>query len=33
MGTAERYAPQILVCTEGLPREKWLEYRRKGTAK
>lgn len=30
MGTAECYAPQILVRTEGLPREKWLEYRRRG---
>ena len=27
---AKCYAPQILVGTEGLPREQWLEYRRKG---
>lgn len=30
MENAKCYAPQILVGTEGLPREQWLEYRRKG---
>ena len=30
MENAACYAPQILVGTEGLPREQWLEYRRKG---
>ena len=30
MENAACYAPQILVSTEGLPREQWLEYRRKG---
>lgn len=30
MENATCYAPQILVGTEGLPREQWLEYRRKG---
>ena len=30
MENAKSYAPQILVGTEGLPREQWLEYRRKG---
>ena len=30
MKNAKCYAPQILVGTEGLPREQWLEYRRKG---
>lgn len=26
MENAKCYAPQILVGTEGLPREQWLEY-------
>lgn len=30
MENAACYAPQILVSTEDLPREQWLEYRRKG---
>ena len=30
MENSKCYAPQILVGTEGLPREQWLEYRRKG---
>ena len=30
MENAACYAPQILVGTEDLPREQWLEYRRKG---
>ena len=30
MENAKSYAPQILIGTEGLPREQWLEYRRKG---
>ena len=30
MENATCYAPQILVSTEDLPREQWLEYRRKG---
>ena len=30
MENAKSYAPQILVGTEDLPREQWLEYRRKG---
>ena len=30
MENAKCYALQILVGTEGLPREQWLEYRRKG---
>lgn len=30
MENAKSYAPQILVGTENLPREQWLEYRRKG---
>ena len=30
MENAACYAPKILVSTEGLPREQWLEYRRKG---
>lgn len=30
MENAKCYAPKILVSTEDLPREQWLEYRRKG---
>ena len=30
MENAKCYAPQSLGGTEGLPREQWLEYRRKG---
>ena len=30
MVLSREYAPQIVVKTEGLPREDWLEYRRLG---
>ena len=28
--TAQTYVPAVLVDTDGLPEETWLEYRRKG---
>lgn len=27
---AESYVPDVLVDTDGLPEEEWLEYRRQG---
>ncbi len=32
MENAKCYAPQILVGTEGLPREQWLEYGARASA-